>query len=94
MPPETILTLYQPSTRALPPLDTRVEMFQKGYAPDSFLMKAQAPRPISNATEFDTDFEDEDINSDIEDIEEDYSPRISLNSVSMTPSSRSPLADK
>lgn len=65
----------QPATRGLAPLDTRVVYQQKGYA------QAPAPRPISNATEmFDTDFEDDDNNSDIDDDEE-YSPRISLNSV-------------
>lgn len=69
-----ILTMMQPATRGLAPLDTRV-VYQKGYA------QALAPRPISNATEmFDTDFEEDDDNSDI-DIEEEYSPRISLNSV-------------
>jgi hypothetical protein len=69
--------LEQPATR-LPPLNTRVEMFQKGHQESFFNMKALAPRPMSTATEmFDTDFEDDD-NSD---IEEDYSPRISLNSV-------------
>jgi hypothetical protein len=52
-------------------------MFQKGHQDSFFNMKALAPRPMSTATEmFDTDFED-----DGSDIEEDYSPRISLNSV-------------
>ena len=70
----SILTTMQPATRGLAPLDTRVA-YQKSYT------QALAPRPISNATEmFDTDFEEDDNNSDIED-EEEYSPRISLNSV-------------
>lgn len=61
------------------PIDPRVEMFQKGQTTDSFFnMKALAPRPMSEATMFDTDFEDDD--SEIE----DYSPRISINSVSPT----------
>ena len=68
----TLLTTMQSATRGLAPLDTRMS-YHKNYT------QAQAPRPISNATEmFDTDFEDDD-NSDI-DIEEEYSPRISLNS--------------
>jgi len=54
-----------------------VEMFQRGQTTDSFFnMKALAPRPISNATEFDTDFED-DMSEP-----EDNSPRLSVNSVS------------
>jgi hypothetical protein len=53
-------------------------MFQKGRQDAFFNMTALAPRPLSTATEmYDTDFEDD--NSDIE--EEEYSPRISLNSV-------------
>jgi len=64
----------EPST----PIDSRVEMFQKGQPTDSFFnMKALAPRPVSEATVFDTDFEDDD--SEIE----DNSPRLSLNSVGM-----------
>lgn len=60
------------------PLDPRVEMFQRGSQDAFFNMKALAPRPMSTATEmYDTEFED-----DASDIEEDYSPRISLNSVS------------
>lgn len=52
-------------------------MFQKGRPDSIFNMKAPAPRPLSTATEmYDTDFEE-----DASDIEEDYSPRISLNSV-------------
>lgn len=65
----------EPST----PIDPRVEMFQKGQPTDSFFnMKTLAPRPMSEATVFDTDFEDDD--SEIE----DNSPRLSLNSVSLT----------
>ncbi|RFU25283.1 hypothetical protein B7463_g11061, partial [Scytalidium lignicola] len=65
----------------LTPIDPRVEMFQRGQPRDNlFNMKALAPRPMSNATEmFDTDFEDDE--SEIEsEIEEDNSPRLSLNS--------------
>ena len=52
-------------------------MFQKGHQDTFFNMKALAPRPLSTATEmYDTDFEE-----DTSDIEEEYSPRISLNSV-------------
>jgi hypothetical protein len=71
------------------PLDSRIEMFQRGHPQDAFFnMKALAPRtnssrrerPMSDATEmFDTDFEDDD--SDME-MEEENSPRLSLNSVS------------
>ena len=51
-------------------------MFQKGQPRDAFFnMKALAPRPMSEATEFDTDFED-----DMSEIE-DNSPRHSVNSV-------------
>jgi len=58
------------------PIDPRVEMFQKGQPRDAFFnMKALAPRPLSEATEFDTDFED-----DMSEIE-DNSPRHSVNSV-------------
>jgi len=64
-------------TTSMPPLDVKVEMFQRGTPDPFFNMKALAPRPLSNATEmYDTEFED-----DSSDIEEDYSPRISLNSV-------------
>lgn len=65
------------------PLDSRVEMFQKGFQDSFFNMKALAPRPMSTATEmYDTDFEDD--NSDIEEEEEEVeiSPRLSMNSVS------------
>lgn len=56
---------------------SRVEMFQRGQTADQFFnMKALAPRPLSEATMFDTDFEDDD--SEIE----DNSPRFSMNSVS------------
>lgn len=52
-------------------------MYQKGHQDAFFNMTALAPRPLSTATEmYDTDFED-----DNSDIEEEYSPRISLNSV-------------
>lgn len=62
------------------PIDSRVEMFQKGLPTDSFFnMKALAPRPLSEATVFDTDFEEDD-ESEIE----DNSPRLSMNSVSTT----------
>ncbi len=57
-------------------------MFQKGHQDSFFNVTALAPRPLSTGTEmYDTDFEDD--NSDIEEDEEeeDYSPRISLNSV-------------
>jgi hypothetical protein len=64
---------YSPATTMGP----RVEMFQKGQTTDSFFnMKALAPRPISDATEFDTDFEE-----DMSEVE-DNSPRLSVNSVS------------
>jgi Ni/Co efflux regulator RcnB len=64
-----------PAHSPLSPMDPRIEMFQKGHPSDAFFnMKALAPRPVSNATEFDTDFEDDD--SEIE----DNSPRLSLNS--------------
>ena len=61
-------------------------MFQKTYSHDSYYnLKAQAPRPMSTATEmFDTDFEDEDDNNSIIEIEDDYSPRVSMHSVSFT----------
>lgn len=62
-------------------IDHRVEMFQKGGQTDSFFnMKALAPRPMSTATVFDIDYEDDD-NSEIED-DSPISPRFSLNSVS------------
>ncbi len=58
-------------------MDSRVEMFQMSRPSEAFFnMKALAPRPISNSTEFDTDFEDDE--SEIE----DNSPRLSVNSVS------------
>jgi hypothetical protein len=63
------------------PLDPRVEMFQRGTQDAFFNMKALAPRPMSAATQMDmddTDFEDD---NSIIDEEEEYSPRISLNSV-------------
>jgi hypothetical protein len=67
------------------PLDSRVEMFQKGFQDSFFNMKALAPRPMSTATEmYDTDFEED--NSDIEEDEEEEhgnSPRLSMNSVSV-----------
>lgn len=70
--------LSQQRTAALPPLDTRGEMFQKGQHGSFFDMKALAPRPMSTSTEiFDTDFEDDD--SEIDEAE--YSPRVSINSV-------------
>jgi hypothetical protein len=55
-------------------------MFQTRQPQDVvFNMKAQAPRPLSDATEmFDTDFEDDD-----SEIEND-SPRLSIGSVSHT----------
>ncbi|KAL2065045.1 hypothetical protein VTL71DRAFT_4185 [Oculimacula yallundae] len=66
-----------PSTSPMSPIDPRVEMFQKGQPRDAFFnMKALAPRPMSEATEFDTDFED-----DMSEIE-DNSPRHSTNSSS------------
>jgi hypothetical protein len=72
------------ATTPISPIDSRVEMFQRGITDTFFGMKAQAPRPLSEATEmYDTEFE-EDENSDIEGEEEEaegYSPRISLNSV-------------
>jgi len=59
------------------PLEGPVEMFRKGPQDTFFNMTALAPRPLSTATEmYDTDFED-----DTSDVEEDYSPRISINSV-------------
>jgi hypothetical protein len=60
------------------PIDSRVEMFQRGQRKDAFFnMKALAPRPMSEATEmFDTDFEDDD-----SDVENNNSPRLSVNSV-------------
>lgn len=70
--------LSQQRTSALPPLDTRGEMFQKGQHGSFFDMKALAPRPMSSSTDiYDTEFEDD--GSEIE--EGDYSPRISINSV-------------
>lgn len=56
-------------------------MFQKGFQDALFSTKAPAPqRPMSTATEiYDTDFEED--NSDIDEDEQSYSPRISLNSV-------------
>jgi hypothetical protein len=53
-------------------------MFQRGTTDPFFNMKALAPRPLSTSTDIydDTEFEDGS------DMEEDYSPRISLNSVS------------
>lgn len=70
--------LSQQRTAALPPLDTRGEMFQRGQQGSFFDMKALAPRPMSTSTEiFDTDFEDDD--SEIDEAE--YSPRVSINSV-------------
>lgn len=65
---------------AMTPIDQRVEMFQKGHTDSFFNMKALAPRPLSEATVFDTDFEDDDDSE----IEDDNSPRLSLNSVSLT----------
>jgi hypothetical protein len=75
---------HQPEN-ALSPIDSRVEMFQRGQRNDAFFnMKALAPRPMSEATEIfdDTDFEDDD--SDVE----DNSPRLSVNSVGVLPSLR------
>lgn len=74
----SILTVYQRRTPSpMTPIDPRVEMFQRGKSQDAFFnMKALAPRPMSEATEFDTDFED-----DMSEIE-DNSPRFSVNSVS------------
>jgi hypothetical protein len=55
-------------------------MFQKGVNQPFFGMSAQAPRPLSEATEmFDTDIEDDD--SDIQEDGEANSPRVSINSV-------------
>lgn len=58
-------------------------MQQKSRLHDSFFgMKGPEPRPSSIATEIvDTEWDDEDIISDIEDDEAD-SPRMSLQSVS------------
>lgn len=65
---------------AMTPIDRRVEMFQKGGPTDSFFnMKALAPRPMSTATVFDIDYEEDD-DSEIED-DSPVSPRFSLNSV-------------
>lgn len=59
-------------------IDTRVEMFQRGFASrprDTFLGFKEAQhhleRPLSSATVFDTDFED-DV-SDSEEFENDHS---------------------
>ncbi|CZT02984.1 uncharacterized protein RCO7_06040 [Rhynchosporium graminicola] len=66
-----------PSTPPMMPIDPRVEMFQKAQPRDAFFnMKALAPRPMSEATDFDTEFED-----DMSEIE-DNSPRHSTNSSS------------
>jgi hypothetical protein len=66
----------QPGMEPMTPIDPRVEMFQRGQPKDQFFnMKALAPRPVSEATVFDTDFEDD---SEID----DNSPRLSMNSVS------------
>jgi hypothetical protein len=75
----SLLILNQPSYSPATPMDPRVEMFQKGHPKDPFFnMKARAPRPMSDATEmFDTDFED-----DQSEIEDNNSPRLSINSVS------------
>ena len=64
-------------------------MFQKGHQTDAFFnMRALAPRPTSDATEmFDTDFEEDE-----SEIEDNNSPRLSINSVSaIVPSSLSLL---
>lgn len=70
----------QPTMETPTTIDHRVEMFQRGGQTDSFFnMKALAPRPMSTATVFDIDYEDDD-NSEIED-DSPISPRFSLNSV-------------
>jgi hypothetical protein len=79
-PPQMRLTAnaWQP-THHTTSFNTQVEMYQKAESQDSFFnMKALAPRqrPMSEATDFDTDFEDED--SEIE----ENSPRLSMGSVS------------
>jgi len=73
------LTLSQPTLPPRTRIDSRVEMFQNGQPIDAFFnMKALAPRPVSDATEmFDTDFEE-----DQSELEDNNSPRLSINSVS------------
>ncbi len=64
-------------------------MFQKGHRDTFFNMTALAPRPLSTATEmYDTDFEE-----DTSDVEVEYSPRISLNSVGFDMHSQMASAD-
>jgi hypothetical protein len=59
------------------PLEPGVEMFQRAKSQSFFFQpRTEGPRPISEATEFDTDFED-----DSSDFEED-SPKYSFDSVS------------
>lgn len=72
-------------------IDHRVEMFQKGQTDSFFNMKALAPRPMSTATVFDIDYEDDD-NSEIED-DSPISPKFSLNSVSCASYSHDISAD-
>ena len=76
----TLLTLNQPRYSPTTPIDPRVEMFQRGQAKDAFFnMKQLGPRPMSDATEmFDTDFEEDE-----SEIEDNNSPRLSINSVSV-----------
>ena len=78
---ESTLIPNQPISTPISPMDSRVEMFQKGDPRDQFFnMKALAPRPMSTATVFDIDYEEDD-DSEIED-DSPISPRFSLNSVS------------
>lgn len=59
------------------------EMQQRSRTHDSFFgMKGPEPRPSSIATEIvDTDWDEDEIVSDIEEEEDPNSPRLSLNSV-------------
>ncbi|OCL07413.1 hypothetical protein AOQ84DRAFT_341889 [Glonium stellatum] len=58
------------------PLESGVEMFQRGKLQPFFAARTGSARPLSEATEiYDTDFED-----DSSEFEEDYSPKYSFNS--------------
>ncbi|KAJ5032561.1 uncharacterized protein L3040_009162 [Drepanopeziza brunnea f. sp. 'multigermtubi'] len=77
MPTQPYNNMMRRTSSPVTPIDPRVEMFQRGLSQDAFFnMKALAPRPMSEATEFDTDFEDDMSEIEIEDI----SPRHSVNS--------------
>ena len=72
-----ILTPKQQAMTPITPLESGVEMFQKGKLQPFFAARTGSTRPISEATEiYDTDFED-----DSSEFEEDYSHKYSFNSV-------------